>query len=88
MKNVALIAEKIASNAIKIATSGKKLPDEFELKDLFTKNTWEKFPVGARILAGKIFRKYINNQSNIDFVKTSATNHSIYKLKQQQTIYL
>ena len=40
MKNVALIAEKIASNAIKIATSGKKLPDEFELKDLFTKESW------------------------------------------------
>ncbi len=31
MENVDLIAEKIANEAIKIATSGKKLPDEFEL---------------------------------------------------------
>ena len=40
MENVDLIAEKIANEAIKIATSGKKLPDEFELKDLFTKESW------------------------------------------------
>ena len=53
MENVDLIAEKIANEAIKIATSGKKLPDEFELKDLFPKELLEKFPVGARILAGK-----------------------------------
>ena len=42
MENVDLIAEKIANEAIKIATSGKNLPDEFELKDLFPKESWEK----------------------------------------------
>ena len=40
MENVDLIAEKIANEAIKFATSGKKLLDEFELKDLFTKESW------------------------------------------------
>ncbi len=32
MENVDLIAEKIANEAIKIATSGKKLPDELDRK--------------------------------------------------------
>ncbi|MDE6376226.1 MAG: single-stranded DNA-binding protein [Ligilactobacillus sp.] len=80
MKNVDLIAEKIAKDAIKIATSGKNLPDEFELKDLFPKESWENFPVGARRSAGKKFKEYINNQPNIKRAKTTTANHSIYKL--------
>lgn len=78
MKNVDLIAEKIASKAINLATSGK-LSGEFKIKDLFDKKTWESFPVEARRLAGKKFKKYINNQPNIGFAKTNTANHSIYK---------
>ena len=80
MENVDLIAEKIANEAIKIATSGKKLPDEFELKDLFTKESWYKSSVGVRRLVGKKFKKYVNNHPNIEFVKTNTANHSIYRL--------
>lgn len=45
MEKVDLIAEKIASKAIKLATSGK-LSGEFKIKNLFNKETWENFPVG------------------------------------------
>lgn len=54
MEKVDLIAEKIASKAIKLATSGK-LSGEFKIKNLFDKETWENFPVGARISVGKKF---------------------------------
>ena len=80
MGNVNLIAEKIAKEAIKIATSGKKLPDEFELKDLFTKESWEKNSVEVRGLAGKKFKRYVNNHPDIEFVKTNTANHAIYRL--------
>lgn len=80
MENVDLIAEKIAKDAIKIATSGKNLPDEFELKDLFPKESWEKVMQGLEDQQEKKFKKYVNNHPNIEFVKTNTANHSIYRL--------
>ncbi|MEY8584621.1 DUF1413 domain-containing protein [Ligilactobacillus animalis] len=52
----------------------------FKLSDLFESEIWESFDPVARRLAGKKFKKYINNQPYIKFVEIDITNHSTYKL--------
>jgi hypothetical protein len=60
----------------------KKLPrgEEFRMRDLFKQDIWKKFPVGARLRAGKrFFAKVASAVDGIRALGKTSSGQQIYK---------
>jgi hypothetical protein len=59
--------------------------DDYRLRDLFSKKTWEQFSKGARLRAGRMFHQKIAAAlDGIRATRKNATNHQFYQTAARQ----
>jgi Domain of unknown function (DUF1413) len=59
--------------------------DDYRLRDLFSKKTWEQFSKGARLRAGRMFQQKIAAAlDGIRATRKNATNHQFYQTAARQ----
>lgn len=77
-------AAEIVRSALKRAKR-KSSDDQYRLRDLFTKQSWEQFSKGARLRAGRMFRQKVAAAlDGISATRKNATNHQYYQTGAEQ----
>jgi len=81
-KTIGLTDDMAASEIVRralAAAQAKARGTTFRLRDLFPATTWERFPKGARLRAGRAFNARVSTATDgIRIGKKSASNHQMY----------
>jgi hypothetical protein len=63
----------------------KSADDQYRLRDLFSKKSWEQFSKGARLRAGRMFQQKVAAAiDGIRATRKNATNHQFYRTAARQ----
>jgi Domain of unknown function (DUF1413) len=72
------VAGEIAREAIERAKQRPVGSPSFRLCDLFPDEEWAAYPIGARRVAGRVFRHRVNRLDGIELDKKSPENQQLY----------